>query len=72
MTDLERSIHAQVTHIGAVQRAALLAVDRGETIRKQTAYSLESRGWIRDVGHHRWLLTDDGTVAVGIIQEEYT
>lgn len=71
MTDQERHIHAQVTHLGSHQREAMLRIARGAKVNKQTISSLESRGWITHDDYRSLQLTEDGAVAVRIIQEEY-
>lgn len=71
MTGLERSIHAQVTHLGSTQRTAMLKIAAGKRVNKQTIASLENRGWLThddDTIH----LTPEGKTAIRIIHQEYT
>lgn len=71
MTDLERSIHAQVTHMDPSQRDAMLRVAAGKRVNKQTIASIENRGWLT-VDDDRIQLTPDGHTAIRIIHKEYT
>ena len=72
MTDLERSIHAQVTHMGSYQRGAMLRVASGRRGNKQTLASLENRGWLTHDDYTNIQLTPEGHTAIRIIHEEYT
>ena len=74
MTDLERSIHAQVTHMDPSQRDAMLRVAAGKRVSKQTIASLENRGWLThdDYDYDSIRLTPEGLTALRIIHEEYT
>lgn len=71
MTDHERSVHAQVAHVGTHQREAMLRIARGARVNKQTIASLESRGWLRHDDYQSIELTDDGALALKIIREEF-
>ncbi|MCS5479786.1 hypothetical protein NYP18_08950 [Corynebacterium sp. YIM 101645] len=71
MTDQERHVHAQVTHAGTHSRDAMLRVAAGKKVNKQTIASLENRGWITHDDYTSIQLTEDGVVALRIIQEEY-
>lgn len=71
MTDQERHIHAQVTHAGTHSRESMLRVAAGRKVNKQTIASLENRGWIVVDDDDSIRITDDGTIALRIINEEH-
>lgn len=71
MTDLERSIHAQVTHLGSTQRTAMLKIAAGKRVNTQTIASLENRDWLT-VDDDSITLTPEGHTAIRIIHKEYT
>lgn len=70
MTDLERSIHAQVTHMDPTQRTAMLKVAAGKRVNKQTIASLENRGWLTHDDYDSIQLTPEGATALRIIHQE--
>lgn len=70
MSDLERSIHAQVTHLGSTQRTAMLKVAAGKRVNKQTIASLENRGWLTHDDYDSIQLTPEGSTALRIIHQE--
>lgn len=69
MTDLERSVHAQISHMGTHQREAMVRLARGAKVNKQTIASLTSRGWIH-VDDDEITITPEGTVALRLITQE--
>lgn len=70
MSDLERSIHAQVTHLGSTQRTAMLKIAAGKRVNKQTIASLENRGWLTRDDYDSIQLTPEGATALRIIHQE--
>lgn len=70
MTEQERHIHAQVTHAGTHSKDSMLRVAAGKKVNKQTIASLENRGWITVDDDGQIHITEDGTIALRIINEE--
>ena len=70
MTDQERHIHAQVTHAGTHSKDSMLRVAAGKKVNRQTIASLENRGWITVDDDGQTHITEDGTIALRIINEE--
>lgn len=70
MTDLERSIHAQVQHLGSHQRTAMLRLAAGKRVNKQTIASLTSKGWVELDEYESITLTAEGGIAVRMIHQE--
>lgn len=70
MTDQERSIHAQVTHLDPHYKESMLRIVQGKYVGKETLASLVSKGWIEHDDYKSITLTQDGNIALRLIHEE--